>query len=211
MSKLPDYGFIIVEPVLIDVIINDPFRVKINDVLVEPIYDMVVNVTLPPLLVVYPPELDIEVKISYIEDLSYTGVSFEDVLTAVPLISEISVTLPEEYKEVVEKRLKELMKITISTPVEKYSVEVKPLLIREVPEDLRDRFTIKIKIRSASPEIKEIIENRLTKEFRITRLVKRMEIIRDPRYLYELELVLSEIERLLGLRARASRRPRRVL
>ncbi len=212
MSSLADYGFIIVEPPAIDVFVSDPFRLKPPDIVVDPITDLSIRVELPPLLTAHPPIFDIEVRISYLEEYFTTGVSFEDVITAIPSLESITVNLPEEYKPRLEKKLKELLHVVLPESIERIKVDVKPTFIKNVPDDLRERYTVKIKIRGTiSPEVKEIIENRLTKEFRITRLIKRMEIVRDPRYLYELEILLSVIERSLGLRERASRRSRRGL
>jgi hypothetical protein len=64
------------------------------------------------------------------------------------------------------------------------------------PDEIRDRYTIKIRIkRKLTPEIREILENRLTREFKITRMIKKMEIIRDEKIIIELEKILRSFSK----------------
>ncbi len=200
-----------VEVPLIDYAINDPFRVKLEEILVEPIMDLRIEAALPPIVIVEPPLLSGElVRLSIIEEFWEKGISFDDVLTAVPMINRQLIIVSKKKIEVLERKLKYLRRIIVTEKPRIYRVEIKPIQRRNVPDDLRNAFTIKIKIRrELTPESKEIIENRLTKELRITRLVKRMEIVRDYRASLELELILSEIERRLGLRRLGGRPPRR--
>ncbi len=200
-----------VEVPLIDYTINDPFRIKLEEILVEPIMDLRVEATLPPIIIVEPPLLSGElVRLSIIEEFWEKGISFDDVLTAVPMINEELFTVSKKKIEIVERKLRYLRRVIVTEKPRIYRVEIKPIQRRNVPDDLRNAFTIKIKIRrELTPELKEIIENRLTKELRITRLVKRMEIVRDYRASLELELIISEIERRLGLRRLGGRLPRR--
>ncbi len=200
-----------VEVPLIDYAINDPFRVKLEEILVEPIMDLRIEAALPPIVIVKPPLLSGElVRLSIIEEFWEKGISFDDVLTAVPMINQRLIIVSKKKIEVLERKLKYLRRIIVTEKPRIYRVEIKPIQRRNVPDDLRNAFTIKIKIRrELTPELKEIIENRLTKELRITRLVKRMEIVRDYRASLELELILSEIERRLGLRRLGGRPPRR--
>ncbi len=200
-----------VEVPLIDYAINDPFRVKLEEILVEPIMDLRIEAALPPIVIVEPPLLSGElVRLSIIEEFWEKGISFDDILTAVPMINRQLIIVSKKKIEVLERKLKYLRRIIVTEKPRIYRVEIKPIQRRNVPDDLRNAFTIKIKIRrELTPESKEIIENRLTKELRITRLVKRMEIVRDYRASLELELILSEIERRLGLRRLGGRPPRR--
>ncbi len=200
-----------VEVPLIDYAINDPFRVKLEEILVEPIMDLRIEAALPPIVIVEPPLLSGElVRLSIIEEFWEKGISFDNILTAVPMINRQLIIVSKKKIEVLERKLKYLRRIIVTEKPRIYRVEIKPIQRRNVPDDLRNAFTIKIKIRrELTPESKEIIENRLTKELRITRLVKRMEIVRDYRASLELELILSEIERRLGLRRLGGRPPRR--
>ncbi len=203
--------FITVEVPLLDYTINDPFRIRLDEIKVEPILDLRVEATLPPLLPVEIPVIEEDlVHLSILEEYWEKGISFDDVLTAVPSITGELVSFDKSKKNTLEQKLKYLRRAIVAEKPRVYRIEIRPIETRRLPEDIRDRFTIKLRIRrQLTPELKEIIENRLTKELRITRLIKRMEIVRDYRASMELELIISEIERRLGLRRLGGRPLRR--
>ncbi|MEM1922008.1 MAG: hypothetical protein QW615_04810, partial [Desulfurococcaceae archaeon] len=65
--------------------------------------------------------------------------------------------------------------------------------MKNIPDELKSRYGVKIRIRrKISPEIRELIESRVSKEYKLTRMIKRMEIIQDDRLLDELEKMMSD-------------------
>ncbi len=200
-----------VEIPFLDYTINDPFHLKLSDIVVEPITGIRIEVELPPIYLVEPPIIEEElIRITIIEEYLIRGISFEDVLTAVPMIYNELVTVTDHAKKRLEHIIKKMRRIMVTEPLTRFEIRVRPLEKKNIPEEIRDSFGIKIRIKKdVSPELREILMDRLTKELKITRLVRRMEIVRDDRYLIELEILLREIERRLGLRRLGGRSPRR--
>jgi len=200
-----------VEIPFLDYCINNPFHLKLNDIVVEPIIGIRIRVELPQIYLVEPPFIEGElIRITIIEEYLIRGISFEDILTAVPIIRDELVIVSDHAKKRLEQTIKQMHRITVTEPLTRFEIRVRPIEKKNIPEEIRDSFGIKIKIKKeVSPELREILLDRLTKELKITRLVRRMEIVRDDRYLIELEILLREIERRLDLRRLGGRSPRR--
>ncbi len=200
-----------VEIPFLDYTINDPFHLKLSDIVVEPIIGVRIWVELPPIYLVEPPTIEGEfIRLAIIEEYLIRGISFEDVLTAVPIIHNELLIVTDHTRKRLKHIIKMMHRIMVTGPLTRFEIRVKPLEKKNIPGEIRDLFEIKIRIKKGiSPELREILLDRLTKKLKITRLIRRMEIVRDDRYLIELEILLREIERRLGLRRLGGRSPRR--
>lgn len=180
---------------LFDVNIKNPFMYRVTDLSTNPPHNIPLRVDLTPLVSVDLKLLDYEIdKSVYIisPELLQAWISgFNDVLTSVPIIEESILNTTTIPREELEKRIKEfkLKELTIKPS----KLDTKPITVftKSIPEDLRSRYSIKLRVRRRiAPEVRELIENRLTKEYKLTRMVKKMEIIRDNRVIDELEKIL---------------------
>jgi hypothetical protein len=137
-----------------------PFAIKLEEVLVEPILDLRIEVGLPSLIPVEPPMITSDlVRISLIEEYFEKGISFEDILTSIPTTNIDLVSISKDKLEALETKLKYLRRIVIRGRPERYRVEIRPAEARKIPEEFRDRFTIRLRIRrELYPELREILE-----------------------------------------------------
>jgi len=193
-----------------DINVRDPFKYKISLLKTEPITSLVIVAKLPPLFKTEVPAIEIG-DLTYIvspETLSSWRSSFEDIALGIPLLTSDLVRINEKTRSVLDIELRYRVLSKISIEPRRIEIEIPRPLRKDLPEDVRDRYSIKIKVRrELTPELREIIENRLTKEFRITRMIKKMEIVRDERSLMELELILKDIEKKLKLYRLAGKSP----
>lgn len=180
---------------LFDINIKNPFIYRIIDLSTSPPYNIPYKVELTPLIKVEINLLDYEVdKSIYIisPELIQTWTSgFNDILTSVPFIEENILNTSSTSREELEKKIKEFRLRELHIKPLKLDSKLLLTITKNIPENLRARYNIKLRIRKRiSPEVRELIENRLTKEYKITRMVKKMEIIRD-------DIVINELEKKL--------------
>ncbi len=184
-----------------DVIVKDPFRYNVEEFKVEVPETPGVVARLPPIFRVEIPVIDVKVEAELAPpSFDVWSSRFEDVMTSVPLITSDLIMYSDGVKEALNKELKSRKLSTIEIKPEKLVIVLKRPLPKTIPEEARDRYSIKVRVkRELTPELREILESRLTKEFRVTRMIKKMEIIRDERTLRELEEFLKQVAKKLKL------------
>ncbi len=187
---------------LFDVEVNNPFSIDPKNMKIEPVYDIIVEAKLPPLFKIDLPYIEVK-ELAYIvspETVSSWRSSFEDLAVGVPVLSQKLIEAPSYIKEDLDKKIRMKKLSGVKIEPEKIEIKIHRASRKDVPEDMREQYSIKIRLKKEiTPEIREILESRLTKEFKITRMVKKMEIIRDERALTELELLLRDIAKKLRL------------
>jgi len=197
MTSNNEIGELVVKVPSFDVKVSNPFTVDLRSVIAEKIALFDVRVALPPLLSVEVPlitaSVDEMVQTAYWNPATayYTG--FDEVLTAVPLVTEdnlvfISEAITSKLKEAVKERL--LVKLEIKPN----KIVIEPLTprIKSLPSEVRDMYAIKVRLKRGIPEeLREILESRLTREFRITRMIKRMEVIPSEEIFSKLRSLLK--------------------
>ncbi len=179
-----------------DISVSNPFKTELSQLKVEIPYNVAVKADLPPLIKVEIPVIDKDIdELVYIisQDMfDLWSSSFEEVIASIPIFEEELVKYNSETKEALSKEIKSRRLVKLSVKPGKITIEIKTPMQTNVPEDMRDRYSIKIRLkRGLTPEVRDIIENRLTKEFKITRMIKKMEIIRDEKIINELEKLLQ--------------------
>ncbi|OYT38977.1 MAG: hypothetical protein B6U89_04905, partial [Desulfurococcales archaeon ex4484_58] len=179
-----------------DLQVNNPFSIKIKDLRVEIPVSVVVETKLPPIFKLETPTIEVK-ELAYIvspEDIENWRSSFEDLATSVPVIREPLLTILDHTKELLDKEIRSRKLKEIKIEPKRIEIKIERPMRKDLPGEIHDRYSIKIRIRrELTPEIREILESRLTKEFKITRMIKKMEIIRDERTLTELEILLRDI------------------
>lgn len=191
------------KPPLFDVVVSDPFRRSVAEFIARVPLDVPTKASLPPIVVAELKLLDYDAsKAVYIvspELLEAPHESFGEVLTSVPLISDRElVSYSPKAKSELYRRVREMRAEGLSAKLEKLSSKTIVATLKDLPEGIYERYTIKIRVRRRiSPEVRELIENSLTREFRLTRMVKRMEIVRDDRILAELENLMKSFTKKL--------------
>jgi len=197
MTSNDEIGELVVKVPSFDVKVSDPFTVDLRSVIAEKIALFDVKIALPPLLSVEVPlitaSVDEMVQIAYWNPATayYTG--FDEVLTAVPMIAEdnlvfISEASVSKLKEAVKERL--LVKLEIKPN----KIVIEPLTprVKSLPSEVRDVYAVKVRLKRGIPEeLREILESKLTKEFRITRMMKRMEVIPSEEIFSKLRSLLK--------------------
>jgi len=179
-----------------DISVDNPFKTELSQLKTEIPYNIAVKADLPPLIKVEIPVIDKDIdELVYIisQDMfDFWSSSFEEVIASIPIFEEELVKYSSETKEALSKEIKSRRLVKLSVKPGKITIEIKTPMQTNVPEDMRDRYSIKIRLkRGLTPEVRDIIENRLTKEFKITRMIKKMEIIRDEKIINELEKLLQ--------------------
>ena len=179
-----------------DISVDNPFKTELSQLKTEIPYNVTVKADLPPLIKVEIPVIDKDIdELVYIisQDMfDFWSSSFEEVIASIPIFEEELVKYSSETKEALSKEIKSRRLVKLSVKPGKITIETKTPMQTNVPEDMRDRYSIKIRLkRGLTPEVRDIIENRLTKEFKITRMIKKMEIIRDEKIINELEKLLQ--------------------
>lgn len=192
-----DINDLIVKIPLIDIDVKEPFKHKVSELTVSIPRDIPLKIDLTPIITVKIELLSYDIdKAVYLisPDLirTYTD-AFNELLTSVPIIEEnilnISKTIIDKIESLVkEKRLREL-----SIKIYRLNSKLETIFVKNIPDELKSRYGVKIRIRrKISPEIRELIESRVSKEYKLTRMIKRMEIIQDDRLLDELEKMMSD-------------------
>ena len=179
-----------------DISVDNPFKTELSQLKTEIPYNIAVKADLPPLIKVEIPVIDKDIdELVYIisQDMfDFWSSSFEEVIASIPIFEEELVKYSSETKEALSKEIKSRRLVKLSVKPGKITIEIKTPMQTNVPEDMRDRYSIKIRLkRGLTPEVRDIIENRLTKEFKITRMIKKMGIIRDEKIINELEKLLQ--------------------
>jgi len=176
----------------IDVRISDPFNIDLNQLLLTPIVNLDVKISIHPILTVDIPVIDKSVDdmvniIGY-NLVDFTNMSFDDVLTNVPLIDREVVSYNDEVKDWIQRYLNREFVLKLEIKPSKIVFEkIAPSRIT-IPSAIGEKYAIKLKLSKIPQyELKEILESGLTKELKITRMIKRMEIVKDHRIIYELE------------------------
>ncbi len=201
MSSGSEPLIITVEIPEFDVKVYDPLSTKLEELLVKPPLPIPLKIELPPIISVEPPFIETESPIAQIplESLSIGETGFDDLVTAVPIITDELVRITPDYRRRIEKVLRKRRISGLKLVFKRILVRIPVQYVKGLPRDIYKPYEIKLRLRRVSPEIREILENRITKEFRTTRMIKRMEVISDPRSLAELETILHSLERRLGL------------
>jgi hypothetical protein len=184
-----------------DVRVHDPLSIRLEELLVKPSLPLPLRIGLPPIISVEPPLIETETPIAQIplESLSIGETGFDDLVTAIPVITGELVRIAPDYRRRVEKILRRRKISGLKLVFKRVFIEVPVQYVKGLPRDVRKPYEIRLRLRRVSPEIREILENRITKEFRVTRMIKRMEVISDTRSLTELEMILRDVERKLRL------------
>lgn len=96
---------------------------------------------------VEPPSIEGElIRITIIEEYLIRGISFEDILTAVPIIRDELVIVSDHAKKRLEQTIKKMHRITVTEPLTRFEIRVRPIE-KNIPEEIRDSFGIKIRIK----------------------------------------------------------------
>ncbi|MEM4758620.1 MAG: hypothetical protein QXX10_02945, partial [Desulfurococcaceae archaeon] len=182
----------------IDIEINDPFSIKIEDIRISlPLLPIEVKASLPQIIPVDIPVVSRDELFQLVNPdlIRYGKSSFDDVIAVVPIITTPLASYEESVKEKLVDTIKSIQsrRIAIKTELTGLEINIPTYQIIDFPQETRDRHTLKIKFtnKTLTPEIREFIEERLTKEFKITRIVKKMEIIDNESNLTELEFVMK--------------------
>ncbi|MEM1662355.1 MAG: hypothetical protein QW073_02965 [Desulfurococcaceae archaeon] len=183
----------------IDIEINDPFSIKIEDIRISlPLLPIEVKASLPQIIPVDIPVVSRDELFQLVNPdlIRYGKSSFDDVIAVVPIITTPLASYEESVKEKLVDTIKSIQsrRIAIKTELTGLEINIPTYQIIDFPQETRDRHTLKIKFtnKTLTPEIREFIEERLTKEFKITRIVKKMEIIDNESNLTELEFVMKD-------------------
>ncbi|MEM1760855.1 MAG: hypothetical protein QXT47_04155 [Desulfurococcaceae archaeon] len=183
----------------IDIEINDPFSIKIEDIRISlPLLPIEVKASLPQIIPVDIPVVSRDELFQLVNPdlIRYGKSSFDDVIAVVPIITTPLASYEESVKEKLVDTIKSIQsrRIAIKTELTGLEINIPIYQIIDFPQETRDRHTLKIKFtnKTLTPEIREFIEERLTKEFKITRIVKKMEIIDNESNLTELEFVMKD-------------------
>jgi len=183
----------------IDIEINDPFSIKIEDIRISlPLLPIEVKASLPQIIPVDIPVISRDELFQLVNPdlIRYGKSSFDDVIAVVPIITTPLASYEESVKEKLVDTIKSIQsrRIAIKTELTGLEINIPTYQIIDFPQEIRDRHTLKIKFtnKTLTPEIREFIEERLTKEFKITRIVKKMEIIDNESNLTELEFVMKD-------------------
>lgn len=183
----------------IDIEINDPFSIKIEDIRISlPLLPIEVKASLPQIIPVDIPVVSRDELFQLVNPdlIRYGKSSFDDVIAVVPIITTPLASYEESVKEKLVDTIKSIQsrRIAIKTELTGLEINIPTYQIIDFPQEIRDRHTLKIKFtnKTLTPEIREFIEERLTKEFKITRIVKKMEIIDNESNLTELEFVMKD-------------------
>ncbi|MEM1918816.1 MAG: hypothetical protein QXP72_02235 [Desulfurococcaceae archaeon] len=183
----------------IDIEINDPFSIKIEDIRISlPLLPIEVKASLPQIIPVDIPVVSRDELFQLVNPdlIRYGKSSFDDVIAVVPIITTPLASYEESVKEKLVDTIKSIQsrRIAIKTELTGLEINIPIYQIIDFPQEIRDRHTLKIKFtnKTLTPEIREFIEERLTKEFKITRIVKKMEIIDNESNLTELEFVMKD-------------------
>jgi len=197
MTSNSEIGELVVKVPSFDVKISDPFTVDLRSVVTEKIALFDVRIALPPLLSVEVPlitaSVDEMIQVAYWNPATayYTG--FDEVLTAVPLIAEDNLV---SINQVAVRKLKEAVKerLLVKLEIKPNKIIIEPLTprIKSLPSEVRDMYAVKVRLKLGIPEeLREILENKLTKEFKITRMIKRMEVIPSEEIFSKLRSLLK--------------------
>lgn len=182
-----------------DIEINDPFTVKVEDIRISlTLLSIDVKASLPQLIPVDTPVINATELIQLINPdlIRYGKSSFDDVIAVIPTLATSLLLIEDNIKEKLINEVRKIQsrRVTVKTEASGLEINIPVYQINELPSEARDRYSVKIKItrRNITPEIKEFIEERLTKEFKITRIVKKMEVIDNETNLMELEFVMRD-------------------
>lgn len=197
MTSNSEIGELVVKVPSFDVKISDPFTVDLRSVVTEKIALFDVRIALPPLLSVEVPlitaSVDEMIQVAYWNPATayYTG--FDEVLTAVPLIAEDNLV---SINQVAVRKLKEAVKerLLVKLEIKPNKIIIEPLTprIKSLPSEVRDMYAVKVRLKLGIPEeLREILENKLTREFKITRMIKRMEVIPSEEIFSKLRSLLK--------------------
>ena len=194
----------VVEPVLIDEIeVAPPRTPDLGALRAEPIYDIEVNVSTYPLPVTGPVLLEEELfDIVVEEDWVFRGPAgfqgLESVVTVIPEV-RVEVEVSEEGLRRLERIWREKFK-PISRSLERRAAPAlaAPRLV-DSPA-VKRLLNIRLNFRYVSKEeLAELLRGQFYQEYRVTRIVKRMEKIDSTRLVAELLLRIREKEEKLGL------------
>lgn len=192
-----DVPVVRIEPPSFDVSIGNPFSVKIEELKVDLRgFNIKVEVKLPEVLKTDVPSINVDnlFRIVSPDLLRYGKSSFDDITTTPPIIQDKVFTIGGEGVSRISSVIREakLKRVALTTEASAISINIPQYGLIELSEVTKGRYTIRIKLgKQFTPEIKDIIEERLTKEFKITRIMKRMEIVENERDLLELEFLMK--------------------
>lgn len=187
---------------LFDINIKNPLKYSIRELVVSAPINIPSKIDLTPLITVDIKLLNYDVDQSiYIispELLKPGANSFDDVLTTTPFIDERVLNISQNVTNELNKKIKELKIRDIKFNLLKLESALYTAFVKTIPEEIRSKYSIKLRIRRrVSPEIRELIESSLTKEYKLTRMVKRMEIVRDDEVYAELEELINNFTKKL--------------
>ncbi len=197
LSKLPPIGSFRVDIVEIIVAIEPPNIVNLQSIVVSPVTDIEVNIKIIPLYTVEPLIIDMEPReYGGSVDIYYHGIPLpEDLVIQIPSLDDISL-LEYDSKDlaVLDDRWRKIF-----SPLKEIPIEEAPEIAAPGTKSF-DKFTstfsIRIRLTNLPPEeAEEIIHGDFLKEYRITRIVKRMDIVADVRPFIEIYKVLRKFER----------------
>ncbi len=184
-----------VDPITVPALVIPPKIVSLNLIVTSPVIDLDVTVKKVPLYIVEPVLIE---STSVSGDL-YSASLFveihpEDLVIQVPYINDELLAYDPKDLEVLDERWMKLY-----SPLSE--VEVKP--VPAVPtsdtkriDSFSSTFGIRIHMADLPPEeAEEILHEDFFKEYRITRIVKRMDIVADVRPFIEIYKSLRKFER----------------
>lgn len=183
----------------IDVEVNDPLSIKVEDVRIAlPILSIDVKASLPQIIPVEIPVINAEELFQLVnpELIRYGKSSFDDTIAVVPTITTSLFSFEEGVKEKLLNEVRNIQskRVVVKTELAGLEINIPIYQVSELPHELRERHSLKIKFgkQALTPEIREFIEERLTREFKITRIVKKMEIVDNEPNLTELEFIMKD-------------------
>jgi len=197
MTFNSEIGELVVKVPSFDVKVGNPFTVDPRSVVTEKVALFDVRVALPPLLSVEVPlitaRVDEMIQLAYWNPAIayYTG--FDEVLAAAPMITENNLVF---ISEVAVNKLKEAVKelLLVKLEIKPNKIVIEPLTprVKSLPSEVRDMYAIKVRLKRGIPEeLREVLESRLTREFKITRMIKRMEVIPSEEVFSKLRSLLK--------------------
>jgi len=176
----------------IDIRVSDPFNIDLNQILITPIINLDVKINIHPILTVDIPVIDKSiddmVNIVGYNPFDFTNINFDDVLTSVPLIDREVVAYNDEVKDKIQRYLSREFILKLEIKPNKIVFEKATPSRINIPTTIGEKYAIKLKLsKIPQSELKEILESGLMKELKITRMIKRMEVVKDHWIIYELE------------------------
>ncbi len=204
----------VTQPVLLDnVIVEPPPAPPLEKVLAEPIYELEVEFRTLPQFVVEPvllTEEDMEVEVE--EEWVFQGPSgfrgMDSVVTVVPEV-DVRVEIDERGVAYLDKAWREKFKPLSARPGRGVAPRLAAPRIVDTP-GIKKMLNIRLNFRYISrEELEELLSGHFYQEYRVTRIVKRMEKIDSSRLVSEILERLREKEKILGLHRLFGRKARR--